>query len=230
MKHIGRTLGLTAGMMALVGTVASAQAAGSGIPVRKGELPAPAPVAATPADSTDSLTVRTYTYTHSGGDVTNLAGWTDGNVLAHLIAGDSLEVELANLAIAKSQNAQIVETARQLLSDHGASLAKEREMATSENIAPMAHPNDHGDDHLMAAITELQNLSGADFDKAWLRHQIMHHEMHLKMVEGLEDVSKDDDLEDWVEESYTPVKTHLERLNAIAPTLGVTAGVITPKM
>lgn len=225
MRHVGRKLALAAGALALAGSTAVAQSSGSGIPVRKGEMT----MARTPASNDANATVRTYTYTYSGGDVTNLAGWNDSNVMAHLIAGDSLEVELANLAIARSTNPQIVDAARQLLADHTASLNKEREMVVSEKIPPVHHPNDHGDDHLIRAVSELRNLSGADFDRAWLRHQIMHHEIHLKMVEGLEDVSKDDDLEDWVEESYTPLRSHLERLNGIAGTLGVTPGVITPK-
>lgn len=227
MQHIGRRLALVAGALAIAGSTAGAQAAGSGIPVRKGELPAPS---STASNTSDSMTVRTYTYTYSGGDVTSLAGWNDSNVIAHMIAGDSLEVELGNLALAKSQNAQVREIAQQLVGDHGASLAKLREMTTSENIPPVPHPNDHGDDHLRAALTELQGLSGEAFDRAWLRHQIMHHEMHLKMTEGLEDVSKDDDLEDFVEESYTPVRTHLERLNTVATAWGMTPGVVTPKM
>ena len=225
MGDLGRKLAMAAGALALVGSTAVAQSSGSGIPVRKGELA----TANTPSNTDANATVRTYTYTYSGGDVTNLAGWNDSNVIAHMIAGDSLEVELANLAIARSTNPQIVEAARQLLADHTASLNKEREMVVSEKIPPVPHPNDHGDDHLISALNELRNLSGADFDRAWLRHQIMHHEMHLKMVEGLEDVSKDNDLEDWVEESYTPVRSHLERLNGIAGSLGVTQGVITPK-
>ena len=102
-------------------------------------------------------------------------------------------------------------------------------MTTSENIPPVPHPNDRGDDHLIMAYNELRNLSGAAFDAAWVRHQIMHHSNHLKMVDALEEVSKDDDLEDFVEESYTPVRAHLERLNAVAPSLSVTPGVITPK-
>lgn len=227
MQHMGRRLVLAVGALALAGSTAAAQAAGSGIPVRKGEVPAPA---STASNANEGMTVRTYTYTYSGGDVTNLAGWNDGNVIAHMIAGDSLEVELANLAIAKSQNAQVREIAQQLLNEHSASLNKLREMTTSENIPPVPHPNDHGDDHLRAALTELQGLSGEAFDRAWLRHQISHHEMHLKMVEGLEDVSRDDDLEDFVEESYTPVRAHLERLNTVATAWGMTPGVVTPKM
>jgi predicted outer membrane protein len=174
--------------------------------------------------------VRTYTYTFSGGDVLDLAGWTDGNVMAHLIAGDSLEIELSNLAIARSQNAQIVDAARMLVSAHSAKLAKQREMVTSENIPPVPHPNDMSDEKMVNAINQLRNLSGAEFDRVWLTTQIEKHSMALKMIEGLEDVSRDDDLEDWVEESYTPIKDHLVHLNGLAPTFGVTAGVVTPKM
>lgn len=224
MKHFGRKVALAAGALTLAGSAAGAQAAGSGIPIRKSEMPAPASTASAAAP------MRTWSYTYSGGDVTNLTGWNDGNVIAHMIAGDSLEVELGNMALAKSQNAQIRAAAQRLVTEHGASLAKLKEMTTSENIPPVPHPNDHGDDHLIAAINELRGLSGEAFDRAWLRSQISHHEMHLKMVEGLEDVSKDDDLEDFVEESYTPVKNHLEVLNSIATTWGMTPGVVTPKM
>jgi len=224
MKKTARSIALATVALAVAGSAALAQS-DQRIPVRKGELP--------PASSTMSqqpMDSITRTYTTSGGDVImDFTGWTDGNVLAHMIAGDSLEVELANLALARSSNTQIQDIARQLVQDHSASLAKEREMVTSENIPPVAHPADRSDDHLVMAYNELRNLTGAEFDRAWLRHQIMHHSNHLKMVDALEEVSRDDDLEDWVEESYTPVRNHLERLNGIATTLGVQPGVITPK-
>ena len=224
-----RTLAAVAGALAVAGSAAMAQS-DQRIPVRKGELPPPSSTSSTQPMETVTQTQTTSTYTTTSGDVTmDFTGWTDGNVLAHMIAGDSLEVELANLALARSTNTAVQDIARQLVQDHSASLSKEREMATSENIPPVPHPSDRSDDHLIMAYEELRNLSGADFDRAWVRHQIMHHANHLKMVDALEEVAKDNDLEDWVEESYTPVRSHLERLNSIATTLGVQPGVITPK-
>jgi predicted outer membrane protein len=229
MKRVARTLAAVAGALAVAASAAMAQSSDQRIPLRKGELPPPSSTTSTTTTTTMDTINRPTTYT-SGGDVmTDFTGWTDGNVLAHMIAGDSLEIELANLALARSTNTQVQDIARQLLQDHTASLTKEREMATSENIPPVAHPGDRSDDHLIMAYNELRNLSGVDFDRAWVRHQIMHHANHLKMVDALEEVAKDNDLEDWVEESYTPVRGHLERLNAVAPSLGVTPGVITPK-
>ena len=230
MKKMVRTLAAVAGALAVAGSAAMAQSSDQRIPVRKGEIPPPASTTTTTTTTMDTVAAPTTTYTTSSGDVTmDFTGWTDGNVLAHMIAGDSLEIELANLALARSTNVQVQDIARQLVQDHSASLSKEREMATSENIPPVPHPGDRSDDHLIMAYNELRNLSGVDFDRAWVRHQIMHHSNHLKMVDALEEVSKDDDLEDWVEESYTPVRGHLERLNTVATTLGVQPGVITPK-
>ena len=53
--------------------------------------------------------------TTSGGDVSM---FSQKNLIDHLIVGDSLEVEMAQLAVSRTQNAAVKDFANQLLADH----------------------------------------------------------------------------------------------------------------
>lgn len=168
------------------------------------------------------------THVIAGGDVVPThAGWDDGNVLAHLIKGDSLAVALGELALERSTNERIRRLARTLVREHGARLHAEREIADGDKLAPRLHRNDRSMDHLVMAFKELHPLSGAEFDRAWLRHQITYHADHLAALASLKSTARDGELEDWVALSYSPVRRHLERLNAVAQTMGVEPGVVT---
>jgi len=167
------------------------------------------------------------THAIAGGDVVpSHVGWDDGSVLAHLITGDSLEVALGELALQRSRNERIRRLARTVVREHGARLRAEREMAGTDGITPRLHRSDRSMDHLVMAFKELHPLSGADFDRAWLRHQITFHADHLAALASLKTTARDDELEDWVDASYAPARRHLERLNDVARTMGVEPGVV----
>ena len=227
MHRITRRLALVTGALALTGTTALAQAAGSGMKVKKGEIPPPSASASITASTatTDSLAARNVTAT---GDVViapmapmSLDGWDDKHLAAHLITGDSLEIAISNLAIARSQSAQVREVAQFLVNEHTASMNAQRHMAEHEKYGVEAPPSDPSAVHLTQVLAKLQTLSGAEFDKVWLEQQLMHHQHELSMNAQLEEKARDNDLEAYIKALKQPLQTHVDRLTAVATALGV---------
>jgi putative membrane protein len=227
MHRVTRRLALVAGALALTGTTALAQAAGSGVKVKKGEIPPPSASASITAGTTatDSLAARTNVST---GDVViapmapmTLDGWDDRHLAAHLITGDSLEVAISNLALERSQNAQVRDVAQFLVSEHTASMNAQKAMAQKEGYGVETPPSDPSATHLMQVLAKLQTLTGAEFDKVWLEQQLMHHQHELSMNAQLEDKARDNDLEDYIQSLKKPLQTHVDRLTTVATALGV---------
>jgi len=210
---LGWTMMLGLGAVLMVGSAAEAQ----GIRVAK-DANNPS-VGVTPA-RTDARA-----HTMPAGpmlDAGMVRNWTDANITAHLILGDSLEIEMSRLAITKGSSAAVREFAQMMVADHSAtSQTLKREMVDEQwGFAP--HPADMTDEHMIRALTELRGLSGAAFDRAYMRHQVMHHDMLVRLSEPLADQAKDDDLEQEIEKMRPTIRNHLERARTVARAVGVT--------
>ena len=228
MHRVTRKLALIAGALALTGSSALAQAPGSGIKVKKGEIPPPTASAAITASTTPTDSLAARTNVTATGDVViapmapmTLDGWDDKHLAAHLITGDSLEILISNLAIERSQSAQVREVAQFLVSEHTASMNAQKAMAIHEKYGIEAPPSDPSATHLMQVLAKLQTLTGADFDKVWLEQQLMHHQHELSMNAQLEEKARDNDLEAYIKALKQPLQTHVDRLTSVATALGV---------
>jgi predicted outer membrane protein len=86
--------------------------------------------------------------TVSGGTVVETPGFnavdaevyrsmTDANIMAHMIVGDSLEIEMARLAAERAGDPEVREFARMLVDEHSRHLATSLEMARDERLREM---------------------------------------------------------------------------------------------
>jgi predicted outer membrane protein len=169
--------------------------------------------------------VRTPSY--AGGDVDIYAGWTDGNIIHYLIVGDSMEVEIARLAETRSGSAAVRDLARMLASDHTAYLAEDLEMNRDEDLGRVPSPNDMTLSRLTNAWNELRGLSGAAFDRAFLRQIAAKHQSSIAAYRALEPNARDDDLEKLLEDRIPLLERHLNRTRDVAATLGVNLNITT---
>lgn len=124
-----------------------------------------------------------------------------------------MAVEASKLAQQKATNPQVKEYANMVVNDHTALNKEMRELATSKNITmPDSMSNDH-----MDHVRELNDKTGADFDKAYMDRMVSAHEDD---VERFEDVAEDADYEDaevkaFASKTVTKLRQHLERAKQI---------------
>jgi putative membrane protein len=209
-----------------VGALALATAAqaqdrmqGSGIRVSKDE----AAVSTTPSTSTTVV---------SGGDVSlttpfDLSAYVDKmnekNITAHMAAGDSLEIQLGQLAQSKGTSQQVRDFGAMLVTDHSAHLAKTHEIITDEDVGaePMAY--DPEGLRMRQMLTMLRNMqAGSGWDAAFLRFQASHHQNEIDLLSANIKNAHDDDLEDHIEKSLESLGKHRDHAKSVATALGVT--------
>jgi putative membrane protein len=154
---------------------------------------------------------------------TLLRSFTDANIVAHIAGGDSLEAELSRLAETRATSAQVREFARMLVTDHTAHLQKTLAMAKDEDTGNQLNPSDTSGTHLMHVIDQMRAMpAGEAWDRAFLMHQLMHHQHALLGLRVLREAARDDDLEEHIDEVMPVIQRHLDRARGIAQGMNMT--------
>src|SRR5207237_2698915 len=129
----------------------------------------------------------------SGGEVVQL---TQKNLVDHLIIGDSLEVEAAKLAVARTQNAAVKDFANTLVTDHTNHLENLNKLAAKRDIGREANAADTSSAMAIRMLTTMRAMpADSGFDRAFVRQQIRHHQHEIDALKMLRPAAKDDDLQ-----------------------------------
>ena len=215
MKRSYLLLGMGAVFAATATAGAQTRTTGSGIPVSKDA----------PAVS------RTSSTTLSPGEVQlstsfNLAAYAnmnEKNIAAHMAAGDSLEIRLAELALSKATSQAVRDYASMLANAHRAHLAKVMEIITDEDVGAQPLANDPEGMRMRQMLSHLQNMAaGANWDAQFVRFQVRHHQNEIDLLTPNIKNVHDDDFEELVEESLKSLASHRDQGKTVAARLGIT--------
>jgi putative membrane protein len=154
--------------------------------------------------------------TTSAGDV---SAFSQKNLINHQIIDDSLEVEMAQLAISRSQNAAVKEFANQLLTDHSAHLATLNKLAGKSDIGREANAADTSGAHFAGVLKSLQSMNGSSFDQAFVQAQITHHQEAIQDLQKYRASAKDDDVQKDIDKTLPVLEKHLSTATTVAATL-----------
>ena len=203
-------------MLAATAADAQERMQGSGIRVQKTELE----VSSTPSTMTVEVASGDVNLT-TPFDITAYANMTEKNITAHMAAGDSLEIQFAELALSKGTNQQVRDFANMLLTDHRAHLAKTHEIITDEDVGAEPLSFDPEGMRMRQMLNTLRNMSaGTNWDAAFLRFQAQHHQNEIDLLSANIKNAHDDDLEDHIEKSLTSLAKHRDHARTVATNLG----------
>lgn len=214
-------------LLAAIG-IAMPAIAGAQIPVSK-ELPPPAPAPADtmqpamtpPPTAMAPVDTQMRVIEVSSGDLELYRGATDANIISHVLTGDSLEIEMSQLALTKASNVAVREFAQMMINDHSQNRTYFNTMQAEESIGIAPMVNDPIANQAMNAITRLQGLSGAEFDRAYMRAQVAHHDAEVAALTWMAENSRDDDIEEDFEGKLIPtIRQHLTRAREVAMQVG----------
>jgi len=169
------------------------------------------------------VTVKT-----SGGEVVQL---TQKNLVDHLIIGDSLEVEAAKLAVARTQNAAVKDFANTLVTDHTNHLENLNKLAGKRDIGREANAADTSNAMAIRILTTMRDMpADSGFDRAFVRQQIRHHMHEIDALKMLRPAAKDDDLQHDIDRTMPVLERHLSLARQVGAQIGVTADSMPMKM
>ncbi len=106
----------------------------------------------------------------------------DATIVAIFDAANTYDIETGGLAVRKSTNPEVKAMGENFVAAHTQVRQKGRDLAAKLGVTPTP-PADNalGDAHV-AAMANLRSLSGTEFDKAWLDHEIKFHQAVIDAV------------------------------------------------
>ena len=135
----------------------------------------------------------------------------DPTIVAIFDAANTFDVETGQLALKTSRNKAVRDLAQQFINDHKSVRQQGRDLAKKLSVTrtpakPFALAEAHA-----KAMEELRGKSGADFDRAYVTHEVNFHQAVLEAVKGtLLPAIKNAELKAFVEAVGPAFGGHLE--------------------
>jgi putative membrane protein len=125
---------------------------------------------------------------------------------AHMAAvSDKAELTLAKAAQSKSQNEQVKQHAQQMLQDHGKTTAELTKWAQANHVELNATlPPEK-----QAVVKEIESKSGADFDKAYMNHEVEGHRHAAVHFQNGVEFLQNQELKQFAQENQPTINQHL---------------------
>jgi putative membrane protein len=138
------------------------------------------------------------------------------------------EITTGNLAQQKAQNQQVKDLGKMFVTDHTQLDQTVQSTAQQLNVQLPSEPSADQ----QKVINQLNNLSGADFDKAWVTAQLAGHVQAIQATQTQISQGSEQSVVQLAQDALPTLQAHYDALVALAQTLGVpvpqTSGTGTP--
>lgn len=132
--------------------------------------------------------------------------------------GNNFEIQSSQVALERSQNADVRAFAEMMIADHtamGEALAE----AVSAAGLPFAPPNDIDTGHA-EKMDDIRTITADQFDRTYLRWQIQVHQVAVALFSGYSQNGDNEQLRQFAATGLPKVQAHLDHLLAMAPQPG----------
>jgi putative membrane protein len=131
--------------------------------------------------------------------------------------GGLAEVQLGKLAQDKAPTDSVKEFGGMMVTDHSAANDKLKAIASRKGIKLPTSPSVAQ----MATKTKLEVLSGAAFDKSYIKGMVEDHQEDIKEFQTEAASGRDPDAKAYAVATLPTLQTHLKKIQAIAAAQGV---------
>lgn len=142
--------------------------------------------------------------THQGAGT--MVGKQDEQFLMKAAQGGLMELEVSRLAQEKASSQEIKDFARQLEQDHSAANSKLKELASQKNVDLPTDMGKHA-----TQVDKLRNLSGDQFDRAWINMQVQHHKKDVNEFTKHSNRAMDSDVKTFASSTVPKLQEHLQK-------------------
>ena len=134
-------------------------------------------------------------------------------------AGGLAEVEMAKVAQERAHNDQVKQFAERMVTDHSKANDELTDLAQKKGVkVPSATDRTH-----KQAIDKLSKLSGAAFDKAYMKHQVADHQATLALFRREAKSGRDAEIKDWAAKTLPTLEDHMKSAQQVAQAVAATA-------
>ncbi|MBV0893341.1 DUF4142 domain-containing protein [Paracoccus sp. Z118] len=160
--------------------------------------------------------MRTLFLSAAFGLATLGAAWAQGTTAQDFVnqaaSGGLFEVQSSELALQRSQNADVQEFANQMITDHTANNEELAAVAQAQNLtvpAELAGPH-------AEMMQSLQDAEGDAFDAAYIQNQVTAHETAVTLYQTYADGGDNEALVAYAQKSLPVLQQHLEHAQGMA--------------
>jgi putative membrane protein len=135
-----------------------------------------------------------------------LVGKPDEEFMMKAAQGGLMEVEAARLAQEKASSTEIKEFARKLEQDHTKANDQLKQLAAQKNVQLPTDMGQHA-----ATVEKIRNLSGDQFDKAFMKMQVQHHKKDVNEFQKETTRAMDSDVKTFASATLPTLQEHLKQ-------------------
>lgn len=136
----------------------------------------------------------------------------DQNFLENAIQGSYAEIEGSQLALEKTEDADVKEFAQMMITDHQKMVREASALAADKGVTPPDGPSVMQ----VTEITALKALTGGAFDAMYVnRIGVAAHESTIEMFEEASQDVQDPDIREMIAETLPKLREHLEMARAL---------------
>jgi putative membrane protein len=106
----------------------------------------------------------------------------DATILAIFDQANSVDIWAGRLGVQKGKSAEVRALGKMVATDHEAVQQMGRDLAKKMGVIPTPPANDKSAENLAKTIALLDSKSGADFDKAYIQHEIAFHQSVIDAI------------------------------------------------
>jgi putative membrane protein len=144
------------------------------------------------------------------------AGKDDAKALQDLAQANMAEVQVGKLASQKARNPEVKKFAQHMIEDHGKQLGELKKMAQAKEVTLPAAPKPKH----QAAMKKLQDLSGDEFDRAYMTQMVKDHGETLTLAQKTASQAKDDELKAAAQKAAPAIRQHLDTAQRLSGLTG----------
>jgi len=141
----------------------------------------------------------------------------DRKFMVETAEGGMAEVELGQLALSKAANQDVKKFAQHMIDDHSKANKELELLAKSQKLSLPIAPGQK----YKQTKDRLSKLSGADFDREYMKEMINDHKKVIAAFELRTRQARDAELKGWVEKTVPTLREHQQLANDIAKKVGV---------
>lgn len=132
-------------------------------------------------------------------------------ILSQLAVANETEIQEAKTAASKASSPQVKRFANALAQQHQQNLQQGRALARQMKISLTAGTGTASESQ-SAAMGEMAGKSGADFDRAFLEHQIQAHQQNIDKIQNtMLPAANDAQLKSYLQKTVTAMQGHLKQ-------------------
>jgi putative membrane protein len=108
----------------------------------------------------------------------------DAQIASIVVTANQVDIDAGNFAKTRAKNPQVKQFAQQMVTDHTGVNKQATELAAKLKVTPEDNPTSQSlKSGGEANVNKLKSLKGADFDKAYIDHEVDYHQAVLDAVD-----------------------------------------------